>query len=83
MHNALDADLPFVGRIVKLWTDRVSGKMRLRVNWFYRPEDTRGKRLPAAGARELYFSDAEDTNDVASICGRIAVLTFSGAGHAA
>ena len=30
----------------------------LRVRWFYRPEDARGGRRRADGARELFFSDA-------------------------
>ncbi len=50
-----------------------NGESRVKVTWFYRPEEAVGGRKAFHGARELFRSDHTDVVGVASILGRCRV----------
>jgi len=79
LKNPSDDELPYIAQITKMWADRATGQMLLRTKWFYRPDDLRCTPVPPAGKHEIFFSNAEDTNQVESLCGRITVLSQEGA----
>lgn len=51
-------------------------KAELRVQWFYRPEDTAEQRKPFHGRNELYRSKHRDAVDVRSVIRKCRVVTF-------
>ena len=80
MRNEFDPDVPHVARIVRMWADKVTGKMKIRHTWYYRPKETReGQQRPRNyGRHELFFSSAEDTNSVETIAGHARILDYDG-----
>ena len=65
---------PFVGKIVAMWQDNL-GEMMVTMCWFYRPGDLENIKTPY-GAHELYLSKHTDDNSVATIQGKVYVLSY-------
>uniref|UniRef100_A0A0D9XDD1 BAH domain-containing protein n=1 Tax=Leersia perrieri TaxID=77586 RepID=A0A0D9XDD1_9ORYZ len=66
---------PYVGRVEKLETDGKGG-VRVRVRWYYRPEESKGGRRQFHGAKELFLSDHFDTQSAHTIEGKCVVHSF-------
>ncbi|PNT68113.1 chromatin remodeling protein EBS [Brachypodium distachyon] len=58
--------MPYVARIEKMETDG-RGSVRVRVRWYYRPEEAKGGRRQFHGAKELFLSDHLDTQSAHTI----------------
>ncbi|OEL26951.1 Chromatin remodeling protein EBS [Dichanthelium oligosanthes] len=66
---------PYVARVEKLESDGRGG-VRVRVRWYYRPEEAKGGRRPFHGAKELFLSDHFDTQSAHTIEGKCVVHSF-------
>ena len=51
---------PFIAKIVDIKKKISSAQLRVRVCWYYRPEEARGGRKGFHGSKELFTSDHED-----------------------
>lgn len=59
---------PYVAAVVKILKSR-----EVKVQWYYRPEDTSYRREPYHGMRELFISDHYDIQSMDSIIGKCTV----------
>ncbi|KAG8049690.1 hypothetical protein GUJ93_ZPchr0009g383 [Zizania palustris] len=66
---------PYVARVERLETDG-RGSVRVRVRWYYRPEESKGGRRQFHGAKELFLSDHLDTQSAHTIEGKCVVHSF-------
>ncbi|KAL5205569.1 hypothetical protein ABZP36_033778 [Zizania latifolia] len=66
---------PYVARVERLETDG-RGSVRVRVRWYYRPEESKGGRRQFHGAKELFLSDHFDTQSAHTIEGKCVVHSF-------
>ena len=74
--RASDSDnQPYVARVEKMEADG-RGSVRVRVRWYYRPEEAKGGRRPFHGAKELFLSDHFDTQSAHTIEGKCIVHSF-------
>ena len=48
----------------------------LQCQWYYRPEDTFGKRRPFHGSKEVFISDHVDEQTTDSVLDRCRVLSY-------
>ncbi|GBG76489.1 hypothetical protein CBR_g22237 [Chara braunii] len=71
-----DKDMePFVAKIEKIEAD-AGNKVKVRVRWYYRPEESVGGRRQFHGEKELFLSDHYDTCTAEAIEGKCIVHTF-------
>lgn len=71
-----DSDkLPYVARVEKIEADH-RGNVRVRVRWYYRPEESIGGRSQFHGAKELFLSDHYDEQSAHTIEGKCTVHSF-------
>ena len=66
---------PYVARVERMESDGRGG-VRVRVRWYYRPEEAKGGRRPFHGAKELFLSDHFDTQSAHTIEGKCVVHSF-------
>ncbi|XBI81087.1 hypothetical protein VPH35_090083 [Triticum aestivum] len=66
---------PYVARVESLESDG-RGSVRVRVRWYYRPEESKGGRRQFHGAKELFLSDHFDTQSAHTIEGKCIVHSF-------
>ncbi|EER96695.1 hypothetical protein BDA96_02G202900 [Sorghum bicolor] len=66
---------PYVARVERMESDGRGG-VRVRVRWYYRPEEAKGGRRPFHGAKELFLSDHFDTQSAHTIEGKCIVHSF-------
>ncbi|KAH8939413.1 hypothetical protein BDL97_15G035800 [Sphagnum fallax] len=66
---------PYVAKIEKIEADS-RNNIKLRVCWYYRPEESKCGRRPFHGARELFLSDHYDIQSADTIEGTCTVHTF-------
>lgn len=66
---------PYVARVEKLETDS-KGEMKVKVRWYYRPEEAIGGRRQFHGVKELFLSDHYDTQSANTIEGKCIVHSF-------
>ncbi len=66
---------PYVAKIEKIEADS-RNNIKLRVRWYYRPEESKCGRRPFHGARELFLSDHYDIQSADTIEGTCTVHTF-------
>ncbi|XP_057473836.1 chromatin remodeling protein EBS-like isoform X3 [Actinidia eriantha] len=66
---------PYVARIEKLEADH-RNNVKVRVRWYYRPEESIGGRRQFHGAKELFLSDHFDVQSAHTIEGKCIVHTF-------
>lgn len=66
---------PYVARVEKIEADHRSN-MKVRVRWYYRPEESIGGRRQFHGAKELFLSDHFDVQSAHTIEGKCIVHTF-------
>ena len=64
-----------VARVEKMEADG-RGSVRVRVRWYYRPEESKGGRRQFHGAKELFLSDHFDLQSAHTIEGKCAVHSF-------
>ncbi|XVF31796.1 hypothetical protein REPUB_Repub17cG0023300 [Reevesia pubescens] len=67
--------LPHVARVEKIKAD-CWNNVKVRVRWYYRPEESMGGRRPFHGAKELFLSDQYDVESAYTIEGKCIVHTF-------
>lgn len=66
---------PYVARVLKIEADN-SNNERVRVRWYYRPEESVGGRLQWHGEKELFLSDHYDTQSADTVEGKCTVHSF-------
>ncbi|XP_073220038.1 chromatin remodeling protein EBS-like isoform X2 [Cicer arietinum] len=66
---------PYVARVEKIEQDNRSN-VRVRVRWYYRPEESIGGRRQFHGAKELFLSDHYDVQSAHTIEGKCVVHSF-------
>lgn len=66
---------PYVARIEKIEADN-RGNAKVRVRWYYRPEESIGGRRQFHGAKELFLSDHYDVQSAHTIEGKCTVYSF-------
>lgn len=66
---------PYVARVEKIEADNRSN-LKVRVRWYYRPEESLGGRRQFHGAKELFLSDHFDVQSADTIEGMCVVHTF-------
>ncbi|XP_047073190.1 chromatin remodeling protein EBS-like [Lolium rigidum] len=66
---------PYVARIEGMETDG-RGSVRVKVRWYYRPEESKGGRRQFHGAKELFRSDHQDTQSAHTIEDKCVVHSF-------
>lgn len=66
---------PYVARIEKIEVDG-RNNVKVRVRWYYRPEESIGGRRQFHGAKELFLSDHYDVQSAHTIEGKCTVHSF-------
>ncbi|KAH7441170.1 hypothetical protein KP509_03G027600 [Ceratopteris richardii] len=66
---------PYVARLEKI-EEGSRNNVRVRVRWYYRPEDSIGGRRQFHGSKELFLSDHYDEQSAETIEGKCTVHTF-------
>ncbi|GMN36395.1 hypothetical protein TIFTF001_005993 [Ficus carica] len=66
---------PYVARIEKIEADN-RNNVKVRVRWYYRPEESMGGRRQFHGAKELFLSDHYDVQSAHTIEGKCVVHSF-------
>lgn len=66
---------PYVARIEKIEMDG-RNNVKVRVRWYYRPEESIGGRRQFHGAKELFLSDHFDVQSAHTIEGKCTVHSF-------
>ncbi|XP_010913440.1 chromatin remodeling protein EBS isoform X1 [Elaeis guineensis] len=66
---------PYVARVEKIEADH-RNNVRVRVRWYYRPEESIGGRRQFHGAKELFLSDHYDVQSAHTIEGKCTVHSF-------
>lgn len=67
---------PYVGRIEKIEGDTRNNSVKVKVRWYYRPEESLGGRRQFHGAKELFLSDHFDVQSAHTIEGKCTVHSF-------
>lgn len=66
---------PYVAKIEKIEAD-YRNNTKVRVRWYYRPEESMGGRRQFHGSKELFLSDHYDIQSADTIEGKCVVHTF-------
>jgi len=66
---------PYVARVEKIEQDN-RNNVKVRVRWYYRPEESIGGRRQFHGAKELFLSDHYDVQSAHTIEGKCVVHSF-------
>lgn len=66
---------PYVAKLEKIEQDS-RNNIRVRVRWYYRPEESIGGRRQFHGSKELFLSDHYDSHSADTIEGKCTVHTF-------
>lgn len=66
---------PYVAKIEKIEADS-KNNTKVRVRWYYRPEESMGGRRQFHGSKELFLSDHFDIQSADTIEGKCIVHTF-------
>lgn len=66
---------PYVARVEKIEADH-RNNVKVRVRWYYRPEESIGGRRQFHGAKELFLSDHYDVQSAHTIEGKCVVHSF-------
>ncbi|KAJ4849001.1 hypothetical protein Tsubulata_041280 [Turnera subulata] len=66
---------PYVARVEKIEADH-RNNVKVRVRWYYRPEESIGGRRQFHGAKELFLSDHFDVQSAHTIEGKCTVHSF-------
>ncbi|MBA0568903.1 hypothetical protein Golob_006369, partial [Gossypium lobatum] len=66
---------PYVARVEKIESDN-RNNVKVRVRWFYRPEESLGGRRQFHGAKELFLSDHYDVQSAQTVEGKCIVHSF-------
>ncbi|CAL5012555.1 unnamed protein product [Urochloa decumbens] len=75
MRSSDSDNQPYVARVEKMEADG-RGSVRVRVRWYYRPEESKGGRRQFHGAKELFLSDHFDLQSAHTIEGKCLVHSF-------
>ena len=66
---------PYVARVEKIEADN-RNNVKVKVRWYYRPEESMGGRRQFHGAKELFLSDHQDVQSANTIEGKCTVHSF-------
>lgn len=66
---------PYVARVEKIESD-IRNNVKVKVRWYYRPEESIGGRRQFHGAKELFLSDHFDVQSADTIEGKCTVHSF-------
>jgi hypothetical protein len=75
MRSSDGDNAPYVARVEGMESDG-RGCVKVRVRWYYRPEEAKGGRRPFHGAKELFLSDHYDAQSAHTIEGKCIVHSF-------
>ncbi|KAA0043153.1 chromatin remodeling protein EBS [Cucumis melo var. makuwa] len=75
MRPSETSKLPYVARVEKIEADN-RNNIKVRVRWYYRPEESIGGRRQFHGAKELFLSDHYDVQSAHTIEGKCIVHSF-------
>lgn len=67
---------PYVAKVEAIESDRRGAHVKVRVRWYYRPEESIGGRRRFHGAKELFLSDHYDVQSADTIEGKCTVHSF-------
>ncbi|XP_020257563.1 chromatin remodeling protein EBS-like isoform X2 [Asparagus officinalis] len=67
---------PYVAKVEAIEADRRGAHVKVRVRWYYRPEESIGGRRRFHGAKELFLSDHFDVQSADTIEGKCIVHSF-------
>ncbi|XP_072952475.1 chromatin remodeling protein EBS-like isoform X1 [Typha angustifolia] len=68
--------LPYVAKVENIEAGARKSNVRVRVRWYYRPEESIGGRRQFHGAKEVFLSDHYDVQSADTIEGKCFVHTF-------
>ncbi|XP_011037166.1 PREDICTED: bromo adjacent homology domain-containing 1 protein-like isoform X3 [Populus euphratica] len=66
----------YVAKIERIESDGRGPNVRVRVRWYYRPEESIGGRRQFHGSKEVFLSDHYDTQSADTIEGKCMVHSF-------
>lgn len=66
---------PYIAKVEKLYTD-TRGYVKVRVRWYYRPEESMSGRKQFHGQKEVFLSDHYDVQSADTIEGKCIVHSF-------
>jgi hypothetical protein len=66
---------PYIAKVEKLYTD-TRGYVKVRVRWYYRPEESMSGRKQFHGQKEVFLSDHYDIQSADTIEGKCIVHSF-------
>ncbi|KAI7741037.1 hypothetical protein M8C21_022466 [Ambrosia artemisiifolia] len=75
MRSSENEKAPYVARVETIEAD-VKGNVKVRVRWYYRPEESMGGRRQFHGIKELFLSDHYDVQSAHTIEDKCIVHTF-------
>lgn len=75
MRSSENEKAPYVARVEKIEADN-KGQVKVRVRWYYRPEESVGGRKQFHGVKELFLSDHYDVQSAHTIEGKCIVHSF-------
>lgn len=67
----------YVARVEAIETDARGSNAKVRVRWYYRPEESIGGRRQFHGAKEVFLSDHFDLQSADTIEGKCKVHSFN------
>ena len=70
------SNAPYVAKVEAIEADRRGAHVKVRVRWYYRPEESIGGRRRFHGAKELFLSDHYDVQSADTIEGKCTVHSF-------
>ena len=70
------SNAPYVAKVEAIEADRRGAHVKVRVRWYYRPEESIGGRRRFHGAKELFLSDHYDVQSADTIEGKCTVHNF-------
>ncbi|KAL4556359.1 hypothetical protein LXL04_039009 [Taraxacum kok-saghyz] len=76
MRHADSSKPSYVAKVEKLESDAEGSKVKVHIQWYYRPEESIGGRREFHGIKEVFLSDHHDVQSADTIEGRCTVHTF-------
>ncbi|KAK1272287.1 hypothetical protein QJS04_geneDACA013087 [Acorus gramineus] len=68
--------LPYIAKVESIESDSRGRNVRVRVRWYYRPEESIGGRRAFHGSKEVFLSDHYDVQSAETIEGACVVHSF-------
>lgn len=71
------SDSESIGKIKSIYFDCLSGNVMLRIQWYFKPQDTENPEIISACSKvELFHSDSHMDVEIDTVNGKVTVLTI-------